>query len=431
MASAYITFTKVCSFHKIPSEDWTLNGKYNYIEFSNGSRIDLLDLAYKPSDPMYERLGSLEYTDGWLDEAGEIPFMAVDILQSRIGRHLNAEYKIIPNTLYTYNPNKGWVYRIHKQWKEGTLPDDVVFIQSLYSDNPYTKKIYGDQLSRIKDPAMRARLKEGSFDYDDDPTVLMDSDAIVDLFTNTVDEVDKDGRYLPKYMIIDVARHGVDKTVIYLFKGLRIYGVRIYGKQGTDVTAQKARDLARDEKIPFSHCLADEDGIGGAVVDINKGFKGFIANSSPFDNLITGQKGNYVNLKSQCSYELAELVNHHKIAIDVEPENFKSEVNGITYEVFKQMLIEELENIKSLSIGKDTKLRVRSKDKVKEDIGRSPDFSDTLMMRMWYELSPKVGKQSVSSYTPNLREFSINRPKVAESKSPTSSMFNEYKSPRF
>jgi len=80
---------------------------------------------------MYERLGSLEYTDGWVEEAGEVPFMAIDILQSRVGRHKNEEYGIAPDTLYTYNPNKGWVYKIHKQAKEGTLPKDVVFIQAL------------------------------------------------------------------------------------------------------------------------------------------------------------------------------------------------------------------------------------------------------------------------------------------------------------
>lgn len=379
MASAYITFGKVCKFHNIPSTDWRLNGKYNYIEFRNGSRIDLLDLAHQPSDPMYERLGSLEYTDGWIEEAGEVPFMAVDILQSRVGRHLNNEFNLLPDTLYTYNPNKGWVYRIYKQWKDGTLPKDVVFIQALYQDNPFTAEIYGKQLDRIKDPAMRARLKMGSFDYDSDPTALMGTEAVTDLFTNTVDASEE------KYMVIDVARHGVDKTVIFLFKGLKLYGARVYQKQDTAVTSEKAKIVAGEERIPYSHCLADEDGIGGAVVDNNKGFLGFIANSPQLENPLTNEPENYANLKSQCSYKLAEMVNRHRLAIDIQPENFKSEVNGLTYEVFKDMLIEELEAIKSKNMDKDAKLRVRSKEEVKEEIGRSPDFSDTLMMRMRFE----------------------------------------------
>ena len=38
-------------------------------------------MAYQPSDPMYERFGSLEFTDGALEECGEIRFEAFDILK--------------------------------------------------------------------------------------------------------------------------------------------------------------------------------------------------------------------------------------------------------------------------------------------------------------------------------------------------------------
>jgi len=283
MASTYVTWTKVCAHHKIPVDDWSFNGKYHYIEFKNGSRIDLLDLAYKPSDPMYERLGGLEYTDGWIDEAGEVPFMAVDILRSRVGRHMNKEFNLNPDMLYTYNPNKGWVYRVYKQYRDGTLPPSTVFIQALYKDNPHTAEIYGKQLDKIQDPAMKQRLKFGSFEYDSDPATLIEYEASLDLFTNTIQS---DGS---KYLTIDVARHGKDKTVKYLWDGLRLYGVKIYARQGTDVTSIKVAATMDEESIPRSHTLADEDGIGGAVVDQNKGIKGFIANSPQLNNPVTHQ----------------------------------------------------------------------------------------------------------------------------------------------
>ena len=87
MKTSFITFQKVCKYHKIPNDDWKFNGKYNYIEFKNGSVIDFLDVMLKPSDPLYERFGSSEYTGGWLEEVGEIEFKAFDVLKSRIGRH--------------------------------------------------------------------------------------------------------------------------------------------------------------------------------------------------------------------------------------------------------------------------------------------------------------------------------------------------------
>ena len=381
MATCFVSFTKVCTFHEIPSDEWHLNGKYNYIEFKNGSRIDLLDLSFQPSDPMYERLGSLEFTDGgWVDEAGEVPFMAIDILQSRGGRHMNKEFGLNPDSLYTYNPNKGWVYRIHRKYKDGTLPKDTVFIQALWSDNPHTKDIYGKQLDRIKNVAMKKRLREGSFEYDADPTSLINSDAIYDLFTNTLIPNDKDS----KYMTIDVARHGTDMTVFYLWKGWTLYGVRIYAKQNTLVTSNKARDITRDEKIPYSNVMVDEDGIGGAVVDNNQGFRGFISNSTPLLKA-NNEKENYANLKAQSSYKLAEMINDHKMAVKIIPNQFKSEVEGINQDVWKDMFIEELEAIKSKDVDKDTRLKVRSKDDVKLDLERSPDFSDTAMFRAPFE----------------------------------------------
>lgn len=127
MASSYATFRKVCKHHGIPENDWRLNGQYNYIEFFNGSRIDLLDVAYKPSDPMFQRFGSTEYTGGWLEEAGEINFLAFDVLKSRIGRWNNNRYDLNPaKILLTCNPEQNWLYRLfYKPWKKGELKKDT------------------------------------------------------------------------------------------------------------------------------------------------------------------------------------------------------------------------------------------------------------------------------------------------------------------
>ena len=196
-----------------------------------------------------------------------------------------------------------------------------------------------------------------------------------------------------------------------MWKGLKIYGVRVYGRQDTAVTSNKARDLARDEQIPYSRVVVDEDGIGGAVVDNNKGFCGFIANSSALDNPDSKEPENYANLKAQCSYKLAEKINKHEIAVEIEQGQFVSEVPGITFEVWKDMFVEELEQIKSKDKDKDTKLKVRSKEEVKEELGRSPDFGDTAMMRMRLEYPSKKKMGGVKIIRPkNPGGFNRNRP---------------------
>lgn len=57
---------------------------------------------------------------------------------------------------------------------------------------------------------------------------------------------------------------------------------------------------------------------------------------------------------------------------------------------FKETITEELEQIKKKDPDSDTKLQVVSKDEIKTLLGRSPDYSDTLMMRMWFELAPQL-----------------------------------------
>jgi len=50
-----------------------------------------------------------------------------------------------------------------------------------------------------------------------------------------------------------------------------------------------------------------------------------------------------------------------------------------------------LEQVKSLDVDKDSPRQIVPKDKVKEILGRSPDFSDALMMRMYFELKKSAG----------------------------------------
>jgi phage terminase large subunit len=379
MQSTYLTWCKVSSYLGIPDKSWKLNGQYNFIEFDNGSRIDLLDLKFLPSDPLYERFGSLEYTDGAIEEAGEIDFKAYDVLKSRVGRHMNEEIGVHPTTLITGNPKKNWTYAtFYRPYKENRLPKGTVFVQALYQDNRYTAESYGHQLSLITDKQTKERLMLGNWEYDDDPSTLINYDAIIDMFSNSVPN-DPD-----KFLTVDVARFGQDQSVIMLWEGLKVVKTLTYPQNTITRLTDEIRGICRDDSVPYSHVVIDEDGVGGGVVDGLWGVKGFVANSVPVDNPATGDKENFQNLKAQCYYKLAEYINSHKISFQTQDVKIR------------EQLIEELEQVKTKDADKDGKKKIKPKDEVKEILGRSPDFSDTLMMRMYLELEGTPGAVDVN-----------------------------------
>jgi hypothetical protein len=86
---------------------------------------------------------------------------------------------------------------------------------------------------------------------------------------------------------------------------------------------------------------------------------------------------NYANLKSQCYFRLAERINRGELYFDVSDVNVKAD------------LIQELEQVKQHNMDKDGKKMIVPKDKVKELIGRSPDYADAIMMRELQDLSPQ------------------------------------------
>ena len=198
-----------------------------------------------------------------------------------------------------------------------------------------------------------------------DPSMLMDWQAINDLFTN--DHVTPGQRYLT----CDVARYGSDKTVVMLWEGLRVAQVYVYSGQATNATAAAIESTARLESVPRSRIIIDDDGIGGGVVDLLPGCYAFKGGAKPLPR--KGHEQNYANLKAQCCYELAQRVNAREIHIDAADH--------------RDTIAQELSWVRRDKMDHDGKLRILPKDKVKEGLGRSPDFGDNLMMRMVGELT--------------------------------------------
>lgn len=360
---------KVFSMQGITPNYYKYNGANdkenpNTIQFYNGSLIILKDLFYYPSDPEFDELGSLEITGAAIDENSQITEKCWNIVMSRI-RHDVAKNGLIPKMFGACNPTKNFVYnRFYKPHRDGILPDDKAFIQALVTDNPFVDKFYIENLKNL-DPISRARLLDGEWEYDDDPYVLMQYEKIVDLFTNA----HVSGG--PRYMTIDVARLGKDDTTIRIWEGLISIYKKVIPKCRIDDLTVFVRKLQAEYSVPNSNTIADEDGVGGGLVD-NLRCKGFVNNSKPLT--IYGEARNYQNLRSQCYFKLAEIVNNNLMYLRNEPI------------VDRERVVKELEQIKQIDADKDTKLKVITKEMLKSILGKSTDEADNLMMRVWFEL---------------------------------------------
>src|SRR5689334_7274601 len=65
------------------------NGQDNIFNLHNGSKVYLISCSPIPSDPMFERFGSMQMTRGWIEEAGEVEEAAKSNLWLATGRWKN------------------------------------------------------------------------------------------------------------------------------------------------------------------------------------------------------------------------------------------------------------------------------------------------------------------------------------------------------
>lgn len=338
------------------------NGMDNYFTLPNQSRVYYLDAKYIPSDPNYTRFGSMQFTRGMIEEAGEFEKECKNNLFISCGRWKNKEYNLIRKLIQTCNPSKNYLYFDHyKKDKEGTLPEWSKFIQALPQDNRMLPPEYIEGLHKTLTGGQKERLLFGNWEWDDDPYTLMEYDAICDLWTNQIEDTKIN------FITCDVARFGDDRTVIMIWNGLKVVKIITYDKSGINTLVDKIKQLQKEYNVRSSNIVIDSDGVGGGLADMLQGCKHFVNNQRAI--------GNYQNIKTECYYKLSDMVNGGLIAIIPQDH--------------KEQIIQELEVVKAINTDKDTKQQIISKDTIKEKIGRSPDFSDAMMMRMYYEVKPK------------------------------------------
>ena len=345
-----------------PEEHYTYNQQSNELRFYNGSEIVFRDLSYNPSDPNYDSLGGLELTIAFIDEVAQVSRTAYDVVRSLL-RYKTKEYNLTPKLFMSCNPSQSWLKQeFYLPHTNGTLDTHKIFIQALPTDNPNLPQSYLDILKSLPPKQMR-RLYLGDWNYESLEDSLFDFDLISSaVFKNVPNENEK------KYLSLDCARFGSDRSVATIWVGNVITEILVYTKLSTTELTSEIRLLLQKYKIHINNVIVDSDGVGGGVADQLKGCVNFVNNSSP----LHGQ--NFSNLKSQSYVKLADMFKEGNISLNIMDPNIVDE------------LTQELLSVRLKDIDKDNKVAVQSKDEMKKILGKSPDLSDSVMMKMYWEI---------------------------------------------
>lgn len=223
-------------------------------------------------------------------------------------------------------------------------------------------------------------------EYVDNAGALFKYTALVDMFSNTIT---KDNE---KYLIVDIADDGSDKTVFAFWQGLELYRIERFERLNTEGIVAQIREYQSSDRIPMSQTLVDAIGVGAGVAS-NSLLDGIVGYKSSFAAIRTDEDPTrlpnvhyrqnapltteYANLRSQCVFTLARLVNDHEVAASV------SDIR------MREAIIEELALYQDASKG-DGKRMPTQKEDIKALLGRSPDLSDTLIMRMFFEVRERI-----------------------------------------
>ncbi len=373
-------------------------GEFNYnehkglIEYVNGSGIQLIDLSRQPSDPNYDRFGSLLLTHVVIEEAGEIQRRARDVFISRKNRFRNREYNIVGKSITTCNPSSNFLkldyYNEYtklgggdyQKWPHGQVEVDGkmttayrAFIRSLAHDNPFLPRNYIESLKQL--PLMeRKRLLDGNWDFENVDTMIFPPHNIDRALT---DKLETGKRYLG----VDIADTGGDKTIMTLYEQNTIVEQREIEVDKTKAIGEQISleiiKYAQQNGIQPKEIGIDGIGVGASCRDFlrSKGWyvQIFIAGA--------GSTENYRNLRSETIWKMGQAFDKGEVKI------YKGLVT--IDKLREQLIAHEYETQERI-------IYVKPKQEIKDALGVSPDYAESAYIAYWVANSNADPKQNIN-----------------------------------
>lgn len=281
--------TIIKSFGLIEDTHYQINNIMGTIRFWNGSMILMLEMADLPSDPNFERFGSIEISAAGVDEVSEISQRAIEVLFSRIRWRVHETLKV-SKMLLTTNPTINWVRGRFVQDDNG---DKIVPRESEYYvpfsvyDNPNIafRQTYEAALNKIRDQATKERLLYGNWDFveSNDMAIYNRFDGAKHLVTNLKERVYDPTRPLITIWDFNVAPQMSVLTAQIDYENKKVYILEeILGKpeekeNNTPALARKVRTkLYRDKQSAgvdisgdpagLQRSTASEDGVNNYTI---------------------------------------------------------------------------------------------------------------------------------------------------------------------
>lgn len=379
-------------FNLVEDQDFNYSAQLGEIKYNNGSTVIFGELMKNPSDPDFSRFGSLELDMAFIEEAGEVTLEAKNAIRSRVGRGIMAKEHSLPGKLVlSGNPSQNFlrteyydpymelgggeyqswvigetVIRPDKKKVPKKVPMKRCFLRMSVYQNPFIPQSYIDTLKTLP-RRERKRLLDGDWDYADDDSSLFKSGLIDKAITY---ELPQPSENFNKVIGVDVSDAGRDRTVFSLIDN------------GVLVT-QKCSDVQmnwdRKSEEPLSYLIANEliefaqrngfqqvnakniavesNGVGVGVRDALR-VRGWTL--TEYVNTGQSRSDNYYNLMLNMDSGTIKLYK------DVSTlGELRKELGAHTYEMENQ------------------EPKVIKKSKLKETLGRSPDYSDSFMIASW------------------------------------------------
>jgi hypothetical protein len=371
----------------VKQHEFVYNDQKSVVTYINGSQIQLMDLARQPSDPNFDRFGSLNFTHTVTEEVAEVDEKARNIFNSRKNRFMNDKYHIVGKSIATCNPSRNYIkleyYNPYKElgggdyqkWEHGQVEVDGgmktayrAFIRSVAADNPFLPQNYIEVLRQLP-TVERKRLLEGDWDFDDSDFMLFKSQVID---RSLIGELGSEKGYIG----VDVSDVGKDKTIIsYVEANILVDQIAV----DIDSTGEKAiGEQISFEIIKYAQqhgmtsldaqrIAVDTIGVGASTRDFmrNKGWyiKEFIAGSKAISD--------FRNLRGETLWGLSQAM---------ETGKFKIYNRLPTLKVLREQLMAHEFSTEERTIV------IQSKQDIKEKLGVSPDYAESAYIAYWVAL---------------------------------------------